>query len=519
MAVPSFDFDKFRLRTFVNGLAEIGELEVHDEPVAFTDLSSIIEASRKAVLFRKAGPERVELVAAVSGGRRRVAHAFGVAPKDVALKFMERMASPQPVHEIPSGHAPVHERILTGAEIDLSKLPFFLQHELDGGVYISAGIDHCVDPLTGKSNIGCRRLMLRTRDTLRSNLTSPSDLKRIYGECVKRGERLPVSFVIGSHPLDFMTACLRVPGHDELGFVSTMRGEPVPLVRGVTNGVLVPADAEMVIEGYFDELGYREKEGPYGEFWGYYGPVHMDPVFHATAITMRRDALHQSVLHGVRKLGRTDGACLNNISFETHMWRALRAANIEPAALYNVASAPPRCHVRVAIARGVPGRARAVIAALFAVPGVKHVTVVDEDIDIFSDEEVEWAMSTRFSADRDLVVAHGFPGVHMDPMLGPDKTGSKVGFDATEPYGRPSRIDTWRPLPPRIEGPATANSVRDALAKGPLYFHEIVTALGSRDGREIALEVNALYLDGVVERAPNGEWMLEESQRSGGEER
>jgi 2,5-furandicarboxylate decarboxylase 1 len=236
--------------------------------------------------------------------------------------------------------------------------------------------------------------------------------------------------------------------------------------------------------------------------------VHMDPVFHATAITTRRDPLHQSVLHGVRKLGRTDGACLNNISFETHMWRALRAANLEPAALYNVASAPPRCHVRVAIARGVPGQARAVISALFSVPGVKHVTVVDEDVDIFSDEEVEWAVSTRFRADHDLVVAHGFPGVHMDPNVGPDKTCSKIGFDATEAYSRPSQIDTWRPLPPTITGPQKCQTLLQALSEGPRYFHELLSDMGSRDGREIALELNRMYASGEVDRAPNGEWQL-----------
>src|SRR5262249_61701231 len=74
-------------------------------------------------------------------------------------------------------------------------------------------------------------------------------------------------------------------------------GGPVPMVRGLTNGVLAPADAEMIIEGYFDELGYREQEGPYGEFYGFYGPVHMDPVFHVTAICMRKDMLHQTVFH------------------------------------------------------------------------------------------------------------------------------------------------------------------------------------------------------------------------------
>ena len=80
------------------------------------------------------------------------------------------------------------------------------------------------------------------------------------------------------------------------------------MARGVSNGLPVPADAELVIEGYFDKAGYTEIEGPYGEFLGYYGPAHIDPVFHVTAITMRKDVLHQTVLHGAVKIARTEHA-------------------------------------------------------------------------------------------------------------------------------------------------------------------------------------------------------------------
>ena len=284
-----------------------------------------------------------------------------------------------------------------GAEVDLTRLPFHLQHELDGGVYISASIDYAVDPATGKRNVGCRRLMLRRRDTMRANLTDISDLKLMYLDCLKRGEKLPVSYVIGAHPLDYLAATQKQPV-DEFALVGTVRGEPVPMVRGVSNGIYVPADAEAVIEGYFDELGYREMEGPYGEFYGYYGPMHIDPVFHATAITMRRDAMFQTVLHAGRFVGRMDSANLASLNAEVNAWRILRAARIEPVAINFVLASNGRQHCRVSLKRGAPGQARLAIAALFALPTVKHAFIVDEDVDVFSDEEVEWAMATRFSA-------------------------------------------------------------------------------------------------------------------------
>jgi UbiD family decarboxylase len=196
------DFEKFRLRNFAEHLVEIGEAEVHAEPVALADLAGIIADTPKAVLFRNAGAERFEIVAAASGSRRRLAAALGSDERNAGKEFLDRLGKPQPIVEVGSEAAPVHQVVHTGDAIDLTRLPFHLQHECDGGVYISSGIDYAVDPVTGKRNVGCRRLMLRNRTTLRANLTDASDLKLIYLACLQRGERLPVSYVIGSHPLD-----------------------------------------------------------------------------------------------------------------------------------------------------------------------------------------------------------------------------------------------------------------------------------------------------------------------------
>ena len=285
--------------------------------------------------------------------------------------------------------------------------------------------------------------MLRGRRELRSNLTDASDLKNIYLACLKRGERLPVSFAIGSHPIDYLAATCKMP-IDEFGLVATLRGEPVPMVRGLTNGVLAPADAEIIIEGYFDELGYREHEGPYGEFYGFYGPIHIDPVFHATAITMRRDALHQTVLHSGRFLSRTDSGNLASLHTEVAIWRALRAVRIEPSAVYVVPASNGRPHARIALRQTAPGQARAAINALFALVQVKHVFVVDDDVDVFSSEEMEWAMASRFRADRDLVVASGLPGFYADPNADAANTVAKLGFDLTKPVSQAETIDCMR---------------------------------------------------------------------------
>jgi len=283
------------------------------------------------------------------------------------------------------------------------------------------------------------------------------------------------------------------------------------MVRGVSNGILVPADAEVVIEGYYDELGYREMEGPYGEFYGFYGSMHIDPVFHATAITMRSDALHQTVLHAGRFVGRMDSANLASLNAEVGAWRVLRAARLEPVAINFSLASNGRQHARVALKRGAPGQARLAIAALFSLPTVKHAFIVDEDVDVFSDEEMEWAMAVRFRADRDLIVATDMPGFYADPTADQNGRVTKAGFDLTAPIGQPDTIEYRRAYAPAATGPApTFKSVVEALTANPLHFGQLTAAIGSTDGREIALELDTLRERGVLTRLPNGEWALKD---------
>jgi UbiD family decarboxylase len=515
------DFEKFRLRGFVDKLRRMGEVEVHNEPIDLIDLSAAIEMTDKATLFRAVGPERQELVAAVSGNRRRIAAAFEADERALAAEVMGRLGKPQPVVEVESNDAPVHALVSTGEQVDLTRLPFHLQHAEDGGVYISSALDFAVDPASGKRNVGCRRLMLFGSCEVTTNLTNTSDLQTMLKAAIARGERLPVSFAIGVHPLDFCAAQLQVPG-DEFAQVAALRRAPLPVVRGVTNGVPAPADAEVILEGFLGEGGYREMDGPYGEFWGYYGGMHIDPIFHVTAITMREDALHQTVLHASAQLGRAETSHMTAIIAEMVAARLLRAAGIEPAAVHAVPNAPIFQSIRVALRRADADRAKEAIHALFHGPGMKHIIVVDDDIDVFSDADIAWAMGTRFRADCDTVLEHGVRAFYEDPTADERGVIGKIGFDATAPARTAERIKGRRPAPPRLEDAPRFNSVRDALAAGPKNFLQLMSAIGSRDGRELALMLRELHRQDVLTRLADGEYGLKETRppvisRSGGE--
>jgi UbiD family decarboxylase len=509
MSNAAIDFDKYRLRTFVDHLIELGEVEIHDMPVPLTALSSMIEATDKALLFKKAGPERVELVAKTAGNRKRIAAAFDTTEDKLYDEYFKRLNNPQPLFEVPSDDAPVHAIKITGKDVDLTKLPFHPQHAFDGSCYLSSAIDYVVDPASGRRNVGCRRLSLRNRYETGTNVTAPSDLKRIYTASVARGEKLPVTFTVGAHPLDFFAATTRQPG-DELSLVANFRGEPAPVVKSLTNDILVPADAEMTLEGYLDERGYVEPEGPYGEYMGYYGAIHMDPVFHCTAITMRSDVLHHTLLHGSAfVLDQTDSANISAMRLEADAMRVLKATVREPIAVYLRSVSGGANTLRVSIKQRTYGEAKQAIAALFGgIMRLKHVYVFDEDIDIHDDRQVDWAMGTRFQADQDMVILTGILGMTMDPSLNGRRTGAKSGFDCTKPFGRDGQVPMMRCAARVFKGPARYQTAEQALGSGPMFYADIVEALGSEDGREVASALDELRQAGKLARDRDGRYYL-----------
>jgi 2,5-furandicarboxylate decarboxylase 1 len=499
-------FDRFRLRRFVDSLPA-DELETRSDAIDLADVAAALEDNPKAVWFKAVGPERHELIGNVTGSRGRIARAFGVGPNELTAEIRRRLLLKPDLIDVSSDEAPVHEVILTGEHADLTTLPVHLQHGEDGAPYISASMDFTVDPDRGWTNVGFRRLMLRGPQETGVDLNSPSDLRAIYEASVTAGRRLPISFVVGAHPIDQIAAVMRLPV-DELPLIASLRAAPLPVVKCVTNDIRVPADAEWVLEGYLDPRGYVETEGPYGEFLGYYGTVKRNPLFHLTAITRRRDALFQTSTIGGRSIGLTDTAVLNGVRTEVMIWRALETAVREPIAVYATPSSGGMLNLRVALRQRVPGEARNAIAACFgASPNVKNVFVVDPDIDIFSDAQMDWALATRFQPDRDLVTMSGMRTLPLDPSLTGGRTGAKAGFDLTWPFGTGSRLEARVPAPPVYDGARFA-TLDAALADGPKFFAQLMAAVGSRDGREIVRQLDVLRTAGTLDRDGEGRYSV-----------
>ena len=480
------DTERFDLRRFIDALGE-DEVERVSWPTALADAAGLMEGNPKVVLLEQPAGEPVPLAGNVAGSRKRLAKAFDTTPDKLLGEVLRRLGKKGQLVEVPRAAAPVQQVVLTGDECDFTRLPVHLQHGLDGAPYISASIDFVVDPNTGWTNVGVRRLMLRGRRTAGIDLVAPSDLRAIYIEHANRGERLPIAFAVGTHPIDHVAATMRIPT-DELALIAALRDAPLGVVKCVTNDLMVPADAQFILEGYLDERGHVEPEGPYGEFLGYYGGVKLNPVFHLTAITHRHNPVFQTATISGRTMANTDTSQLCALRTETTVWRALEVAVREVKAVYANPATGGMFNVRIALQQRVPGEARNAIAAVFScLANVKHVFVVDPDIDIFSDEQMEWALATRFQADIDLVQQNRMRAMPLDPSLAGSHYTAKAGFDMTLPFLRPGMarsIEHVVPAPPTYDGPRFA-SLEAALEDGPKTFAALMAAIGTRDGREI----------------------------------
>lgn len=504
------DTEKFRLRGFLKAMVAAGEIEAEEEPTPLASIARRLEGNAKGVWFRKAGPDGQELAGNVMGSRRRLALSLGVDERDLLAETTRRLRSPIPPVELDAADAPVQQVVLRENEADLTALPVHLQHGEDGAPYISAALDISRDVRTGLSNVGMRRLMLRGRRAAGIDLNAPSDLRAIYGGAHDGGNRLPVAFAVGFHPADAIAAVAMTPPVDELSLMGAVRDAPVPVVKCVTSDLRVPADAEYVIEGYLDANGWAAPEGPFGEYVGYYGRLKSNPVFHLTAITRRTDAVFQTATIGGRSMANTDTAQLVALRTEQAIWTALETAVREPVAVYAPPSTGGMYNVRIALNQRVPGEARNAIAAAFGSSAdAKHIFVVDRDIDVFDDEQVEWALATRFQANRDLVTASGFRAIPLDPSLAGERQTDKAGFDMTLPFNCEDAQE-WRvPDPPVFENMPKRN-VEDALHDGPKYFRELMDATGSDDGREILHELERFYAAGTLKRLDDGRYLLDD---------
>jgi 2,5-furandicarboxylate decarboxylase 1 len=379
---------------------------------------------RRATVFPRPDGHVVPVLSGLVSSRAWIADAMGVEPSEVLTRFQDAALRPLRWQETTS--APVQE--VVHRDVDLGTLlPLPTHNEHDSGAYITAGLMITRNPRTGVQNVSIHRCQLSAPDRL-GVLLLPRHTNAFYEMAEASGVPLEAAIVIGVDPLTLLASQAIAPiDTDELEIAGALQGRPLPVVKCVTNALRVPAEAEIVVEGRFLPR-VREPEGPFGEFPQYYGERGNRHVMQVDAVTHRRGAMFHTVVGG-----GLEHLLLGGIPREATLLAHLQRSFPNVRDVHLARGGVCRYHLYVQIAKRQEGEAKNIMLGAFAGHyDVKHVIVVDEDVDIHNPAEVEWAVATRFQADRDLVIVPESQGSKLDPSTR-DGVGAKMGLDATKP--------------------------------------------------------------------------------------
>lgn len=381
----------------------------------------------KATFFPHPG-HPVSVISGLVSSRRWMAEAFGVGEDQLLQRFQQAVLNPVPCNEVKGG--PVQE--VVHREVDLQRLlPLPVHNEHDSGPYVTAGLVIARNPKTGQQNVTIHRMQLNGPDKL-GILLLPRHTLAYFRMAEEAGTDLPVTIVIGVDPITLLCSQAIVPlDFDEMTIAGALHGRPLDVTRGITNEVRIPADAEIALEGRILRSA-REPEGPFGEFPQYYGERANQHVIAIDAVTHRRNPLYHTILGGGLEHLML-GGIPREATLLTHLQRvftSVKDVHLSPGGVC-------RYHLYVQIDKKSDGEGKNVLlAALGAHYDIKHVVVVDADVDIHDPAQVEWALATRFQGDRDIIVVPESQGSKLDPSAQAG-VGAKVGFDATIPVDAP----------------------------------------------------------------------------------
>jgi UbiD family decarboxylase len=376
---------------------------------------------RPVLLFENVKGTKFPVLTNLHASRSRLAAALNCAPDAMLQTYLRAMDKPIAPRVVKTG--PVKEVVKRGPEVDLYALPQIVHHQGDAGPYITAAISFAKDPASETWNCAYNRLMIQGRDTTSIHLTLGKHLWEFQQIAEARGELLQLALVIGVHPAIALGAlAIGSIDEDERAIMGALLGEPLELVKCETSDVLVPAHAEMVLEAEIAP-GKRTPEGPFGEFTGYSLGERQRQVVTVKAITHRRDAMFQDIT-----VAHLDHLLLSTIPMEANLYRAVRA--MVPSVRAVRVPAPFTCYV--SIEQRLVGQAKNAIMAVFGADlYMKRVVVVDQDVDVFDERQVTWAIATRCQPDRDLTVITHARGSDLDPSAKEDGYTAKWGVDAT----------------------------------------------------------------------------------------
>jgi len=449
--------DQQSIRPFLAALEKDGALLKIPKPVnpAF-ELSAFLSAvdAGPAALFEKVDGSVFRVAGNLLNSRARIAQALGIGVADIVPRIHQSIRAPLKPVAVQSGR--VQDVVVRDNPLAVLPVPRFFEREARH--YITAGVILARDPQTGRGNASFARFAIHDGRTAMVGIAPNHHLALFARRAAEAGRALEIAVVIGAHPAIQLAACLYLGvGDDELECAGSLLGKPVNVVPAMTVDLMVPAEAEMVLEGTIDARQPLE-EGFVSEYHGMYeqyGPGYLATF---SALTHARDAIYQAIEPGYHR----EHIYLGALPIAASLRSAISAVvpNVRDVAVTEAGAG--RTDIVVQLDAPRPGQARrAMFAAFAAVSLVKRVTVVDADIDPWDATAVEWARVHRMKLERDLLlVPHA--GTDRSEAMEDGGLVTKAGFDATAKAGdRVEGID--RALPPAVLSDRTRKWFTDNL--------------------------------------------------------
>src|SRR6516164_8282300 len=498
-------------RQFLARLREAGELADLHQPVDIRHIATLVDQAKTALFFHNVIGYDMPVVSGIIRSRERAIMSMGCKTYREIEDLLQRGIS-NPIASKYVDAALVHEVFIDGDQVDLYKLPIPMSSIYDGGPMITAGIAIARDPELGM-NSGIYRFIVKEKNLTGIDIVTPNNMRLFAERAYKAGRPCPISISIGTHPIEITGSGYRAPlGVDEMAIVGGLRGEPVALAPCKTIDMPYIADAEIVLEAEILPTGWTWPEGRFGEFTRLMGGLHWNPLVRVKAISRRKDAIYYN-LHMP-----WENTWLAAPTRYAAIRQALRTAGVQVKDINVTLGGCAFWHAVISIKKQ-PGEGKNALLAALSVMDLKHVVVVDDDIDVNDPTEVEWAIATRVQGDRDVMIVSNARAKPLDPSLpqryGIVPTGAKVGIDATIPenipreyyerityaYAETAKIDDYVNGKKDAAGEsgdkaaiaALADDIAVAIGKVPLYYTDIAERFSKYDFVTIAHAIGQLH--------------------------
>ncbi|MFB3850512.1 MAG: menaquinone biosynthesis decarboxylase [Acidobacteriota bacterium] len=453
------------LREFLKEIEKDGELlRIKEEIDPCLEMTQILDRAVKengpAILFENVKGSKIKVVGNILGTHRRMLKALGLknySEIDERISSLMDFKTPQnlldkikmipELNELSSffpkivKDAPCKEIIQKRGQFSLKELPIPKCWPLDGGAYITLPMVFTKDRESGKRNCGMYRMQVFSEDTTGMHWHPHKHGAKHALQRKIKNEKIEVAVAIGADPATYFSAAMPLPDDiDEMMFAGFIRKKSVELVKCETVHLEVPANSEIVLEGWVDP-NEVVKEGPFGDHTGFYSLEDLYPVFHVECVTMRKNPIYPHTIVGKPPMEDAFmGYAIERIALPVLKKQFPEIVDMHipfEGVFHNL--------VLVSIEKRYPGHARKIMHALWGMGQMmftKVIVVVDKDVDIHNSSEVVWKVLNHIDPKRDFEFAEGPVDVldHSSPLLG---YGSKVGIDATKKWKEEGFLRQW----------------------------------------------------------------------------